>query len=66
VLSVTTGLRTKELRALRWNEVDLNAGTVAVYRAVRTTTDTKTPKSLTIPNETGITGGIRASFHGRS
>lgn len=45
VLSVTTGLRTEELRALRWNEVDLGAGTVAVYRAVRATADTKTPKS---------------------
>jgi len=45
VLSVTTGLRTEELRALRWNEVDLDAGTVAVHRAVRATTDTKTPKS---------------------
>jgi integrase len=40
-----TGLRTEELRALRWAEVDLGAGTVAVYRAVRATTDTKTPKS---------------------
>jgi integrase len=45
VLSVTTGLRTEELRALRWTEVDLDAGTVAVYRAVRATADTKTPKS---------------------
>jgi len=45
VLSVTTGLRTGELRALRWNEVDLEAGSVAVYRAVRATADTKTPKS---------------------
>ena len=40
VLSVTTGLRTEELRALRWNEVDLDAGTVAVYRAVRASADT--------------------------
>jgi len=32
VLSVTTGLRTEELRALRWNEVDLDAGTVAGRR----------------------------------
>jgi integrase len=48
VLSVTTGLRTEELRALRWNEVDLDAGTVAVYRAVRATADTKTPKSRRI------------------
>jgi integrase len=45
VLSVTTGLRTEELRALRWNEVDLDAGTVAVYRAVRASGDTKTKKS---------------------
>jgi integrase len=45
VLSLTTGLRTEELRALRWTEVDLDAGTVAVYRAVRTTSDTKMPKS---------------------
>ena len=42
---MTTGLRTEELRALRWNEVDLDADTVAVYRAVRATADTKTPKS---------------------
>ena len=45
VLSVTTGLRTEELRALRWNEINLDAGTVAVYRAIRATADTKTPKS---------------------
>ena len=45
VLLVTTGLRTEELRALRWNEVDLDAGTVAVYRALRATSDAKTPKS---------------------
>jgi integrase len=45
VLSVTTGLRTEELRALRWSEVDLEAGTVTVYRAIRATADTKTPKS---------------------
>ena len=45
VLSVTTGLRTEELRVLRWNEVDLGAATVAVYRAARASGDTKTPKS---------------------
>jgi integrase len=45
VLSVTTELRTEELRALRWNEVDLDVGAVAVYRVVRATADTKTPKS---------------------
>ena len=45
VLSVMTGLRTEELRALRWSEVDLDACTVAVYRAVRATGDTKTQKS---------------------
>src|SRR5215510_6152613 len=45
VLSVTTGLRTEEVRALRWNEVDLDAGTVAVYRAARASGATKTQKS---------------------
>ena len=57
VLSVTTGLRTEELRALRWKEVDLDAGTVAVYRAVRATSDTKTPKSArAVAAATGRTG----------
>ena len=57
-LSVTTGLRTEELRALRWNEVDLDAGTVAVNRAIRATADTKTPKSRRGPvaAATGLTG----------
>jgi integrase len=45
VLSVVTGLRTEEARALRWTEVDLGAGTVSVYRAVRHGGDTKTLKS---------------------
>ena len=45
VLSVTTGLRPEEVRALRWNEVDLDVGTVAVYRAARASGDTKTQKS---------------------
>jgi integrase len=45
VLSVMTGLRTEELRALRWSEVHLDAGAVAVYRSVRVTGDTKTRKS---------------------
>ena len=45
VLSVTTGLRTEELRVLRWTEIDLDAATVAVYRAARASGDTKTPKS---------------------
>ncbi len=45
VLSVTTGLRTEEVRALRWNEVDLDVGTVAIYRAARASGDTKTQKS---------------------
>ena len=45
VVSVTTGLRTEELRALRWNEVGLDVGAVSVYHAVRATADTKTSKS---------------------
>jgi integrase len=45
VLSLLTGVRTEEARALTWAEVDLKAATMAVYRSVRTTADTKTPKS---------------------
>jgi len=39
------GIRTEEARALRWSEVDLEAGTVAIYLSVRRTEDTKTEKS---------------------
>jgi integrase len=39
-----TGLRTEELRALRWSDVNLDAGAVAVYRSVRVTGDTRTRK----------------------
>ena len=45
VLSLTTGLRPEEARALRWDHVDLDAGTVAVWRSDRARGDTKTPKS---------------------
>jgi integrase len=45
ILSLLAGVRTEEARALRWAEVDLKAGTVAVYRSVRAKGDTKTRKS---------------------
>jgi integrase len=45
VLSLLSGVRTEEARALRWGEVDLEAGTVAVYRSVRVKGDTKTRRS---------------------
>jgi integrase len=45
VLSLLTGVRTEETRALTWVEVDLQTGTMAVYRSVRTKDDTKTRKS---------------------
>jgi integrase len=45
VLPLTTGLRPEEARALRWDHVDLAAGTVAVWRSDRAGGDTKTPKS---------------------
>jgi integrase len=45
VLSLLSGVRTEEARALRWSEVDLDADTVAVYRSVRVKGDTKTRKS---------------------
>ena len=34
-VSMLGGIRTEEARALRWSEVDLDAGTVTVYRSVR-------------------------------
>ena len=45
VLLLTTGLRPEEARALCWDHVDLEAGTVAVWRSDRAGGDTKTPKS---------------------
>jgi integrase len=45
VLLLTTGMRPEEARALRWDHVDLDAGTVAVWRSDRAGGDTKTPKS---------------------
>ena len=44
-VSMLGGIRTEEARALRWSEVDLEVGTVAVYRSVRRTGETKTEKS---------------------
>jgi integrase len=44
-VSMLGGIRTEEARALRWSEVDLEAGTVAVYRSVRRTGETKTEQS---------------------
>ncbi len=45
VVSLLAGVRTEEARALTWAEVDLDAGTVAVYRSVRAKGDTKTRRS---------------------
>jgi len=50
ILSLTTGIRTEEARALRWDHVDPDARTpvppsVAVWRSVRLHSDTKTEKS---------------------
>ncbi|GAA3235907.1 site-specific integrase [Actinocorallia longicatena] len=45
ILAITTGLRTEELRALTWDDVDLTTGTVYVVRSDRQGGDTKTEKS---------------------
>jgi integrase len=46
VLCLMTGIRTEEARALRWDHVDLDAGSIAVWRSVRLGGDTtKTAKS---------------------
>ena len=44
-VSMLGGIRTEEARALRWSEVDLEAGTAAVYRPVRRTGETRTERS---------------------
>jgi integrase len=45
ILAIVSGIRTEELRTLRWTDVDLSAATVYVLRAARHQGDTKTPKS---------------------
>jgi integrase len=47
VVSLLTGARTEELRALTWEHVDLNGSppTMALWRSVRSTGDTKTQRS---------------------
>src|SRR5215469_9767209 len=45
VLCLLTGIRTEEARALCWDHLDLEAGTVAVWRSVRSHGDVKTERS---------------------
>jgi integrase len=45
VVAITLGLRPGELRALRWDHVDLDQGIVYIWRSTRRDGDTKTPKS---------------------
>jgi integrase len=45
VLSLLTGVRSEEARALTWEHVDLEAGTISVWRSVRAGGDTKTNRS---------------------
>ncbi len=45
VLCLLTGVRSEEARALTWDHVDLEAGTVSVWRSVRAHGDTKTNRS---------------------
>jgi integrase len=45
VLCLLTGVRSEEARALSWDQVDLETGTVAVWRSVRAHGDVKTQKS---------------------
>ena len=47
VLSLLTGARTEELRALTWDHLDLDADppTIMVWRSVRRGGETKTPRS---------------------
>ena len=45
VLCLLTGVRSEEARALTWEHVDLDAGTISVWRSVRAHGDTKTNRS---------------------
>ena len=45
VLCLLTGIRSEEARALTWEHVDLEAGTISVWRSVRAHGDTKTNRS---------------------
>jgi integrase len=45
VMCLLTGVRSEEARALTWDHVDLDAGTVMVWRSVRAHGDTKTHRS---------------------
>jgi integrase len=45
VLCLLTGVRSEEARALTWEHVDLDAGTISVWRSVRAHGDTKTARS---------------------
>jgi len=45
ILSVMTGVRPEEARALRWDHVDLGAGIIHVWRSTRAHGDVKTVKS---------------------
>jgi integrase len=45
VLCLLTGVRSEEARALTWDHVDLETGTVSVWRSVRAHGDTKTERS---------------------
>src|SRR5690349_14466027 len=42
VLCLLTGVRSEEARALTWDHVDLDAGTISAWRSVRVHGDTKT------------------------
>ncbi|MFI0350392.1 tyrosine-type recombinase/integrase [Actinomadura sp. 9N407] len=45
ILAITSGLRTEELRKLRWSALNLDTATVYVLRAARHKDETKTPLS---------------------
>ena len=45
IVAVLTGMRPEELRALRWDHVDVAGGMLHVWRSVRASGDTKTAKS---------------------
>jgi integrase len=71
VLCLLTGVRSEEARALTWDHVDLDAGTISVWRSVRAHGDTKTNRSrrtLRIPQIAveALQGQLRRQAEDRS
>ncbi|MFJ3406728.1 tyrosine recombinase XerC [Promicromonospora sp. NPDC090134] len=60
VVSLLTGVRTEEMRALRWEQIDLNGepASISVWRSVRKSGDTKTELSRRTLGISALVAGV--------